>query len=113
MTINNVNISNETLQAIASGKCVEGSLRLQTTSNGRQEVVFRAYQRNPRKRAKDRVVLELENGWLKESPRRIKFFNSVKKQLPSESIERVMFRDLREAMTELGWERMALTIEEK
>ena len=105
MTINNVNISNETLQAITCGKCVEGSLRLQTTGNGQQEVVFRAYRRSAKRRTKDRTIVELENGWLKESPRRYKFFNSVKKELAAEKIEHVMFRDLREAMTELEWER--------
>lgn len=111
MKINNVSISNETFEALMSGRCVEGSLRLQTTSNGQQEVAFRAYQRSTRRRERDRVVVELENGWLKESPRRFKFFNSVKKQLPQADVEHAMRRDLSTAMNELLWQRMNLTLE--
>ena len=72
-----VEISQEVLAAVMDGKCVEGSLRRDEWTG---KVTFRAYQRQPRHRY-DRVVCQLENGWLKESPQRYKFYNSVKKDL--------------------------------
>ena len=103
MKINNVNISNETFEAIASGKCVEGSLRLQTTSNGQQEVAFRAYQRSPRKRAKDRLLYQLEHGWVKESKQRIKVFESLPKKVGAVRMTKTLEREMKEAETIVLW----------
>lgn len=50
--------------------------------------------------------MELENGWLKESPKRIKFYNSVKKNVEVISIKDVMQRELNTAMNELMFEKM-------
>ena len=75
-----VEMSNETLQAIMDGKCVEGSLRLQLSSMGtHSEVAFRSYNRKPRVREKDRLVKKLPWGWVKESIERIKVFGSFPK----------------------------------
>ena len=93
----------ELLKVVLEGKRVEGVLYVD--ESGR--LTFKAYNRTSRRRPKDRTIMELESGWLKESPRRIKFYNSVKKELATERIEHVMMREMRTAMNELAWERMA------
>lgn len=121
------------------GKCVEGRLRLserkmehapilpsesklerssgllkQLSSMGtHQEIRFSPYNRKP-KGSQDKVICLLENGWLKESPKRIKFYNSVKKGLDLMTIEHVMKRDLKTAMRALlGDKLMELMLEEE
>ena len=46
----------------------------------------------------ERVVCQLENGWLKETPQRYKFFNSVRKDLGRRLVDVVMHRELNAAM---------------
>ena len=95
-----IEISNETLQAIMSGKRVQGSLGVNEWTG---KLSFKAYNRQPRLRVKDRVIKQLENGWLKEGARRYKFYNSVKKEMGVARVEDIMFRELRTAMNELEW----------
>ncbi len=71
-----VEIPLEVVERLVEGKCVEGSLRRDEWTG---KVTFRAYQRQPRDRH-ERVVCQLENGWLKESPLRYKFYNSVQER---------------------------------
>ena len=93
-----VEVSQEVLAAIMNGKCVEGRLRKQLSSLGTHQVIgFVPYNRKPRG-SQDKVICLLENGWLKESPRRIKFYNSVKKELGRRMVDVVMHRDLKSAM---------------
>ncbi len=93
-----VEVSQEVLAAIMNGKCVEGRLRQQLSSLGTHQVIgFAPYNRKPRG-SQDRLICQLENGWLKESPKRIKFYNSVKKVLGRRMVDVVMHRDLKSAM---------------
>ena len=92
-----VEIPLEVLERLVEGKCVEGSLRRDEWTG---KVTFRAYQRQPRQRH-DRVVCQLENGWLKESSQRYKFYNSVKKALGRRMVDVVMHRELNAAMQAL------------
>ena len=93
-----VEVSQEVLAAIMNGKCMEGRLRKQLSSLGTHQVIgFTPYNRKPRG-SQDKVICQLENGWLKESPRRIKFYNSVKKELGRRMVDVVMHRDLKSAM---------------
>ena len=94
----------ELLQVVMRGKRVEGVLYMDESG----KLTFKAYNRTSRQRPKDRTIVELENGWLKESPRRIKFYNSVKKEMTTERIEHVMMREMRTALDELTWERLEL-----
>ena len=89
-----VEIPLEVLERLVEGKCVEGSLRRDEWTG---KVTFKAYNRQPRLRH-DRVVCQLENGWLKESPQRYKFYNSVKKGLGRRMVDVVMHRELNAAM---------------
>ena len=92
-----VEIPLEVMERLVEGKCVEGSLRRDEWTG---KVTFRAYQRQPRQRH-ERVVCQLENGWLKESPQRYKFFSSVKKDLSRRIVDVVMHRELKTAMQAL------------
>ena len=89
-----VEIPMEAIDRLMGDKCVEGSLR-RDKQTGR--IIFRAYQRQPRDRH-ERVVCQLENGWLKESPQRYKFYNSVRKDLGRRLVDVVMHRELNAAM---------------
>ena len=92
-----IDIPAEVLETIENGKYVEGSMH-KCKQTGK--IVFNAYNRLSR-RKKDRIIRQLENGWLKESATRIKFFNSVKKELGIVAIEQVMKRELGTAMKAL------------
>ena len=92
-----IEISLETLERLVDGKCVAGSLHRDAWTG---KVTFRAYQRQPRDRH-ERVVCQLENGWLKESPLRYKFYNSVRKDLGRRMVDVVMHRELNTAMEAL------------
>ena len=78
-------------------KRVEGVLYLDQDTG---KLTFKAYNRQPRDRH-ERVVCQLENGWLKESPQRYKFYNSVKKGLGRRMVDVVMHRELNTAMQAL------------
>ena len=83
-------------------KRVEGVLYLDQETG---KITFKAYNRQPRDRH-ERVVCQLENGWLKESPQRYKFYNSVRKDLGRRLVDVVMHRELNAAMQVLEIEEM-------
>ena len=83
-------------------KRVEGVLYLDQDTG---KLTFKAYNRQPRDRH-ERVVCQLENGWLKESPKRYKFYNSVRKDLGRRQVDVVMHRELNAAMQVLEIEEM-------
>ena len=84
----------ELLKQLLNGKRVEGVLYLDQDTG---KLTFKAYNRQPRDRH-ERVVCQLENGWLKESPQRYKFYNSVRKDLGRRMVDVVMHRELNAAM---------------
>ena len=69
-------------------------------------ITFKAFNRKPRG-SQDRVICQLESGWLKESSKRIKFFSSVKKELGVAEVHNVMERDMDKAMSELFMTKLA------
>ena len=79
------------MDALLSSKRVEGVL---FKDKGTGMLTFKAYNRLPRRRPKDRLVCELEHGWMKESPQRYKFFSSVKKSLGAVRVSSAMKDDL-------------------
>ena len=93
-----IEISDETLKTLAEGKCVDGSLRVDKLTG---KLTFRAFNRKAPKWQKDRVICQLENGWLKESRQRIKFFNSVRKEIGMKRVGCAMERELGTALEEL------------
>ena len=93
-----IEISEEAYARLASGRCVEGSLHMDEWTG---RVSFNAWQRKSRHRRDDKVVCQLEHGWLKESKQRYKFYNSVKKNLGVPMTKVVMERELKTAVHEL------------
>ena len=98
-----IEISEETLNLLMEGKRVEGSLRVDEVTN---KLAFRAYNRLSRMRRSDRTVVQLENGWLKESAQRYKFFNSIRKDVGVTKVSVAMHRELGTAMEELKLEKI-------
>ena len=89
-----VTIENEAgvMSALKDAKRVEGVLYVDKVTG---QLTFKGYNRLPKgMRTPDRVVCHLEHGWLKESPRRYKFYSSVKKVLGSVTVVSVMQREL-------------------
>ena len=66
----------ELLGQLMNGKRVEGVLYLDQDTG---KLTFKAYNRQPRVREKDRLVKKLPWGWVKESIERIKVFGSFPK----------------------------------
>ena len=73
-----IELSEEVIARLVCGKCVEGSLHRDEWTG---KVSFRAYQRQPRIREKDRLVKKLPWGWVKESLERVKRYSSLPKEL--------------------------------
>ena len=66
----------ELMTKLIVGKRVEGVLYMDENTG---RLTFKAYNRQPRKREKDRMVKKLPWGWVKESMERIKVFGSFPK----------------------------------
>lgn len=88
----------ELLKKIATEKRAEGVLFIDTDTG---RLTFKAYNRMNKKRRPDRILRQLEHGWLKESPTRFKFYSSVKKVIGSRLVSVAMHRDLKNAMSKL------------
>lgn len=84
----------ELMDRLLDSKRVKGALYIDKSTG---MITFKAYNCTSRRRPKDRVVLELENGWLRESPRRYKFFSSVKKELGAIRVAAAMKHELERA----------------
>ena len=89
-----IELTKETYAGIENNKKVPGVIYLDHETG---RLVFKAFNRN-KKRPKDKIICELETGWLKESAQRVKFFSSVKKTIPTSNIRMAMSRDMYEGM---------------
>ena len=56
-----IDIPLETLERLVEGKCVEGSLRRDQFTG---VITFNAYNRQPRKRHRDKLIKKLPWGWV-------------------------------------------------
>ena len=82
------------MRLVESGNCVKGALHRDEWTG---KLYFKAYNYNPRIRLKDRLIRLLEHGWVKESPQRIKVFESVPKVLGSARVLGVIDREMNDA----------------
>ena len=89
-----VEIPFEIMERLVEGKCVEGSLRRDEWTG---KVTFRAYNRQPRVRYRDRMIRKLEHGWVKESVERIKVYESIPKEIGTPRVLAVIDRETKEA----------------
>ena len=93
-----IEIPEEILVGLAEGKFVKGSLH-RDKNTGR--IVFNAYYRKPHKRKKDILLASLEHGWLKESPKCIKFYCALKKSIGTARVIAALERENRVAVGHL------------
>ena len=75
-------------------KRVEGVLYLDENTG---KLTFKAYNRQPRVRQKDRMVKKLPWGWVKESLERIKVYESIPKELGTARVMSILERETKEA----------------
>ena len=93
-----IELSEEVIARLVCGKCVEGSLHRDEWTG---RVTFRAYQRQPRIREKDRLVKKLPWGWVKESLERIKVYGSFPKDMGTARVMRLLEDNTRDAKNAL------------
>ena len=89
-----IEFAEELLNSLAEGKHVQGAL-YRDEITGR--ITFKAYNCKPRIRQKDRIVRYLEHGWVKESPQRIKVYESIPKEIGTARMMGVLDREVKEA----------------
>ena len=91
-----IEINEEVLKSIMEGKFVQGSLHYNEQA---KRIEFTGYKR--KKRGKDLVLAVLEHGWLKESPKRVKYYISLKKSIGTARMIAAMERENRVASSHL------------
>ena len=97
--IKKVDVPVEALQKMKKqGKYVEGSIHIDPVTNG---IVFKAFNRKPRKPGRDKLVCFHPSGWMKESENNLKFFASVPKRVGAVCACQRMDDDLQYATSEL------------
>ena len=84
----------ELLSKLYVGKRVEGVLYLDGETG---RLTFKAYNRKPYHREKDRMVKKLPWGWVKESLQRIKVFGSFPKDRGTAAVMGLMEEHTRDA----------------
>ena len=92
---------------LQSSRRVEGVL-FKDANTG--QITFKAYNRQPRERQRDRLVKKLPWGWVKESLERIKFFASLPKDMGTANMMMMLdenSRDAKNALIEREWEACA------
>ena len=90
----------ELMTKLMVGKRVEGVLYMDENTG---HLTFKAYNRQPRVREKDRMVKKLPWGWVKESMERIKVFGSFPKEVGTARVMGLMddnHHDAKNAMIE-------------
>jgi len=91
-------IEEEVLVRLVSGKYVVGSLHRDKWTG---IITFNAYNRQPRKCEKDRLVKKLPWGWVKESIERIKVFGSFPKEYNTAQVMGMLDEHTKEAKNAL------------
>ena len=86
------------LGILKNGKRVEGVLFIDEETGC---LTFKAYNRKPIVRKRDRLIALLEHGWVKESEQRIKVFESVPKDIGTPRVMNVLERELKEVKNAL------------
>ena len=87
----------EIMNTLKKGRVVDGRLALTKTEDGHDCIEFVAYKHNSYQKRKDKLICELEHGWVKESAQRIKVFDSLPKRLGTARIMSVLDRELKTA----------------
>lgn len=88
----------ELMTKLFVGKRVEGVLFFDENTS---RLTFKAYNRQPRKRDKERMVKKLPWGWVKETVERIKVFGSFPKELSTPRVMGLLEEHTKEAKNAL------------
>jgi hypothetical protein len=88
----------EALTKLKAEKRLEGVLFIDKTNGS---IKFKAYNRKPRVRLKDRIIRYLEHGWVKESADRIKVYESLPKNIGTARMMSVLEREAKEVKNAL------------
>ena len=80
----------QVLEALASGKRLVGELYI-------DQLTFKAFNRSGKKRKKDKTIRHLEHGWVKESPARVKIYESLPKHIGTASMIAALEREMKVA----------------
>ncbi len=88
--LNALNIMSELMK----GKRIEGALYVDKNN---RLLTFKPYIRKAPSCSPNKVVCYLENGWVKESERRYKVYDSFNKRLGMARIISILERDMRDA----------------
>jgi len=88
----------ELMTKLFVGKRVEGVLYMDENTG---RLTFKAYNRQPRVREKDRMVKKLPWGWVKESMERIKVFGSFPKEYSTPRVMGLLEEHTKEAKNAL------------
>lgn len=91
-----IEIPEAALVRIDNNQYVHGSLHRDPETG---KIVFNLHK--PRIRRKDKLIRSLEHGWVKESPARYKFFESIPKKIGMPSVIGVLDRDAKVAQNAL------------
>ena len=73
----------QVLEALASGKRLVGELYIDEVT---RQLTFKAFNRSGKKRKKDKTIRHLEHGWLKESAKNLKYYESIPKKVGMASV---------------------------
>ena len=88
----------ELMSKLYAGKRVQGVLYMDENTG---RLTFKAYNRQPRMREKDRLVKKLPWGWVKESMERIKVFSSFPKDMGTARVMGLMDEQTKDAKNAL------------
>ncbi len=88
-----VQVTDEVNALLKQGKKVPGQIMVDLENC---VIVFKAFNKSKR-RKKDLLLKTLEHGWVKESPARIKVYDSLPKGLGTKRIIRALEREMNEA----------------
>ena len=83
----------QVMELLMAGKRLVGELYIDADTG---KLTFKAFDRS-KKRRRDRLIRSLEHGWVKESPARYKFFESIPKKIGMPSVVSVLERDAKVA----------------
>ena len=83
----------QVMERLMAGKRLAGELYIDAETG---KLTFKAFDRS-KKHRKDRLIRSLEHGWVKESPARYKFFESIPKKIGMASVIGVLERDAKVA----------------
>ena len=93
-----IEISEELLQLLATGKAIEGTMKLDMKT---RRLTFNAFKRKSREpgyvRPADTLIHQLENGWVKESVKKYKLYLGVYKNLGLPRILHIIDRETKVA----------------